>query len=193
MVLGSHRRKKMSKNWLLRIGIIAVAAGAAFVAWQSLKPEGLPDGFASSNGRIEATEIDVAAKIAGRVREILVDEGDFVTAGQVLARIDTSVLEAQRLEAEAQLARTKIAVETARSVVTQREAERAAAEAVVAQREAESEAARRRLARTEELAQRGTAPIQQLDDDRAQFQAAEAAVSAAQAQLAAADAAGHSA
>jgi HlyD family secretion protein len=110
MVLGSHRRKKMSKNWLLRIGIIAVAAGAAFVAWQSLKPEGLPDGFASSNGRIEATEIDVAAKIAGRVREILVDEGDFVTAGQVLARMDTSVLEAQRLEAEAQLARAKIAV-----------------------------------------------------------------------------------
>jgi len=183
----------MSKKSLLRIGIIAVAAGAAFVAWQSLKPEGLPDGFASSNGRIEATEIDVAAKIAGRVREILVDEGDFVTAGQILARMDTSVLEAQRLEAEAQLARTKIAVETARSVVTQREAERAAAEAVVAQREAESEAARRRLARTEELAQRGTAPIQQLDDDRAQFQAAEAAVSAAQAQLAAADAAGHSA
>jgi HlyD family secretion protein len=103
--------------------------------------------------------------------------------------MDTSVLEAQRREAEAQLARAKIAVETAKSLVTQREAERAAAEAVVAQREAEHDAAQRRLARTTELTQRGTAPIQQLDDDRAQAQAAQAAVGAAEAQLAAAEAA----
>jgi HlyD family secretion protein len=183
----------MSRSWVLRIGIVAVVAAVAFVAWQYLRPEGLPDGFASSNGRIEATQIDIAARIAGRVREILADEGDFVTAGQVLARMDTNVLEAQRREAEAQLARAKIAVETAKSVVTQREAERAAAEAVVAQREAEQDAAQRRLARTAELAQRGTAPIQQLDDDRAQAQAAQAAVGAAQAQLAAAEAAINSA
>jgi HlyD family secretion protein len=101
---------ELSKTWLLRIGIVAIAAGGAFLAWEFFKPEGLPAGFASSNGRIEATEIDVAAKIAGRVRETLADEGDFVTAGQVLARMDRSVLEAQRLEAEAQLARAKIAV-----------------------------------------------------------------------------------
>jgi HlyD family secretion protein len=183
----------MSRSWVLRIAIVAVVAAVAFVAWQYLRPEGLPDGFASSNGRIEATQIDIAARIAGRVREILADEGDFVTAGQVLARLDTNVLEAQRREAEAQLARAKIAVETAKSVVTQREAERAAAEAVVAQREAEQDAAQRRLARTAQLAERGTAPIQQLDDDRAQAQAAEAAVGAAQAQLAAAEAAINSA
>src|SRR5918996_2104465 len=179
----------MSRNWVLRIAIVAVVAAAAFVAWQYLRPQGLPDGFASSNGRIEATQIDIAARIAGRVREILADEGDFVTAGQVLARMDTNVLEAQRREAEAQLARAKIAVETAKSLVTQRESERAAAEAVVAQREAEQDAAQRRLARTAQLAERGTAPIQQLDDDRAQAQAAQAAVGAAQAQVAAAEAA----
>ena len=179
----------MSRNWVLRIAIVAVVAAAAFVAWQYLRPQGLPDGFARSNGRIEATQIDIAARIAGRVREILADEGDFVTAGQVLARMDTNVLEAQRREAEAQLARAKIAMKTAKSLVTQRESERAAAEAVVAQREAEQDAAQRRLARTAELAQRGTAPIQQLDDDRAQAQAAQAAVGAAQAQVAAAEAA----
>ena len=83
------------------------------------------------------------------------DEGDFVTAGEVLARMDTSVLEAQRRDAEAQLARAEIAVETARSLVRQREAERAAAEAVVAQREAASEATRKRLARTEEAGAKG--------------------------------------
>jgi HlyD family secretion protein len=106
----------MSRNWVLRVAIVAVGAAVAFVAWQYLRPQGLPDGFASSNGRIEATQIDIAARIAGRVREILADEGDFITAGQVLARMDTNVLEAQRREAEAQLARAKIAVETAKSV-----------------------------------------------------------------------------
>jgi HlyD family secretion protein len=119
----------------------------------------------------------------------MVDEGDFVAAGQVLARMDTAVLGAQLREAQAQLARAQTAVGTAQSLVSQREAERAAAQAVVAQREAEAEAARRRLARTKELARRGTAPVQQLDDDRAQSLAAQAAVGAAQAQLAAAEAA----
>src|SRR5690606_30871064 len=118
----------------------------------------LAEGLASGNGRVEAEEIDVAAKSAGRVLEILAGEGDFVRAGQVLARMDTAVLEAQRREAVAQLERARIGVETARSQVAQREAERAAAQALVAQREAEREAARRRLARTEELAARGTAP-----------------------------------
>lgn len=179
----------LNRAWLLRIGIVAVAAGAAFLAWQYFEPEGLPDGFASSNGRIEATEIDVAAKIAGRVEEILVDEGDFVEAGQILARMDTDVLKAERREAEAELARAQISIETAKSLVTQREAERAAAEAVVAQREAELDAAQRRLARSADLAPRGDVPIQRLDDDRAQAQAADAAVSAAKAEVAAAEAA----
>lgn len=179
----------LSRTWLLRLLILAVVVGAGFLAWQALRPAGLPEGIAGSNGRIEATEIDVAAKAAGRVREILANEGDFVRAGQVLARMDTAVLEAQRREAEAQLEQALIGIETAKSQVTQREAEKAAAEAVVGQREAELNAAQRRFARTEELASRGNVSIQTLDDDRAQFQAAKAALSAAQAQVAAADAA----
>jgi HlyD family secretion protein len=170
------------------LAIIAIAGGGLY-AWQELKPGGLPDGIASGNGRIEAVEIDIATKIAGRIKEILVNEGDFVTAGQVLARMDTAVLEAQRREAEAQLQQALIGIETAQSQVTQREAEKAAAEAMVAQREAELDAAQKRLARTEVLAARGTSPAQTLDDDRARFQGASAAVSAAKAQLAAAEAA----
>jgi HlyD family secretion protein len=42
-------------------------------------------GLVSGNGRIEATEIDVATKLPGRVTAMLVDEGDFVKAGQPLA------------------------------------------------------------------------------------------------------------
>jgi HlyD family secretion protein len=51
-----------------------------------LRPPGLPQGFASSNGRIEATEVDIATKTAGRIDTILVKEGQFVRQGEVLAR-----------------------------------------------------------------------------------------------------------
>ncbi len=178
-----------SRTWVLRAAIAAAVVLTGFVLWSLLQPDPLPEGFASGNGRIEAVEIDIATKTPGRVTEIRAREGDFVTAGQVVARMDTSVLEAQLREAEAQLQRALIGVETANSQVRQREAEKAAAEAVVVQRRAEREAARRRLTRTEELATRGTASVQTLDDDRARFEGARAAESAAEAQVAAAEAA----
>ncbi|MFO0828975.1 MAG: HlyD family efflux transporter periplasmic adaptor subunit [Phycisphaerales bacterium] len=176
-------------NRRLRIGFeVVLAVVAVLYAWQWLRPHRLADGFASSNGRIEATEIDIAAKIPGRVQEILVKEGDTVTAGQVLARMDTDTLQAQRREAEALLQEALVAVETTKLVVTQREAERAAAQAVVEQRTAELDAAEKRFGRTEPLEKEQAVTPQQVDDDRARVQAGKAAVSAAKAQLAASDA-----
>jgi HlyD family secretion protein len=178
-----------TQTWLIRIVIVGVIAGAAYLAWQALKPNGPPEGFASGNGRIEATEIDIATKIAGRVETIEVGEGDFVQPGQVLAAMDTDVLQAQLREAEAELQRAVIGVETAQSQVSQREAEKMAAEASVAQREAELDAAQKRLARSEELVPKGATSVQVLDDRRAAFEGAKAAVAAAKAQTAAAEAA----
>ena len=54
----------------------------------------MPAGIVAGNGRIEARQIDIAALHAGRVREVLVTEGDLVNAGAVLARVDTDELEA---------------------------------------------------------------------------------------------------
>lgn len=180
---------KPTRTWLLRIAVIALIGVIAFYAWKTLRPDGLPAGFAGSNGRIEATEINVAAKMSGRIKDIMVNEGDFVTAGEVLAVMDTAVLEAQLREAEAQLERALVGIETAENQAAQRTAEKSTAEAVVAQRKAELDAAQKRLTRTEALAERGIVPAQKLDDDRAELQRAKAAVSAAQAQVAAADAA----
>jgi len=176
------------KRKLTTAVIVVLAAGAAFYGWRMLRPHGLPEGFASSNGRIEATEIDVSAKIAGRIKEISVKEGDMVAAGQVLARMDTAVLQAQRREAEAQLKEAQDAVETAKLVVTQREAEKVAAQSVVEQRAAELDAAEKRFVRTEPLQKDQAVTPQQVDDDRARVQANRAAVSAAKAQVAASDA-----
>ncbi len=182
------KKTTQTKKWFLRIGIAVVAAAVGYFAWQRLNPPQLPPGLARANGRIEATEIDIAAKIAGRIKEILVDEGDYVTAGQVLVRMDIASLTAQRLEAEAQLRRAQVAIETAKSLVTQREAEKAAQQATQAQYEAELDAAQRRFARSQALAPKGAMSQQELDDDRARFHKAQAAVSTTKAQVAAADA-----
>ena len=125
-----------SRKWLL-LAALAVVGVAAYLGWRWLQPAKLPAGFASSNGRIEATEIDVATKIAGRIRDELVDEGNFVTAGQVVAHMDTDTLQAQRREAVAKLHEATNAVESAKSTVEQRQSEKAAAQAGVRQREAE--------------------------------------------------------
>jgi len=166
--------------------VLAVIAIAAATAWWALRPVGLPPGIAVGNGRIEATEIDIATKSPGRIVEILAREGDFVQAGAVLARMDTQVLRAQLAEAQAQVRQAENAHLAAKSIVAQRESEQVAAQAVVAQRRAEFDATSKHLKRSQALAGEGAASRQQLDDDRARMLGAQAAVSAAQAQAVAA-------
>ncbi|MCC7040580.1 MAG: HlyD family efflux transporter periplasmic adaptor subunit [Burkholderiales bacterium] len=169
---------------------VAIAIGfAAWYGWSRYTADVLPDGIARGNGRIEAVEIDIATRTPGRLKEILVNESDFVNPGQVLAVMDTDQLEANRRQAVAQRERARVAIASARSVVAQREAERAANVAVVAQRKAQVSAVENRLLRSEELAKTGFVSKQALDDDRAAAQSARATVAAAQAQVAASDAA----
>jgi HlyD family secretion protein len=157
------------RRWLLlgAIGLAALGAGVYGYWW--LHQPRLPPGFASGNGRIEATEYDIATKRAGRVEEVRVREGDLVQAGQVLARMDIDELTAQRLEAEAQLARARDARRTA--------------EAVLLQRESELRLARIDLARSEKLAPEGAVSLEELDHDRTRKETAHAAVRAAQEKL----------
>ncbi len=176
------------KRWLVRGVVVLVIGAAALFAWQRFGPKE-DEGMVSGNGRIEATEIDVAAKIAGRVKEILVREGDFVKAGQVVALMDTDVLEAELREAEAKLEQARSDAATARSQLAQRESEKAAALAVVSQREAELSVAKKRLARTSSLAAEGATSKQEVDDDWASVQSGQAALNAARANVAAAEAA----
>lgn len=176
-----------SKRWMTRAAIaIAVGALGLMLIRPLLQSDGLPAGIAGGNGRIEAVEINIATKTPGRLADIAVTEGAFINAGEVIARMDTSVLEAQLRQAQAQLRQAESAVVTARSQVAQRQSEQEAAQAVIAQREAELEAARRRLARTEALAQSDAVPQQQLDDHTAAFHQARAALAASKAQLQAA-------
>lgn len=168
------------------VGLLAVAA---IVAWWLLRPAGVPEGFAVSNGRIEATEVDIASKIAGRIDTILVKEGKFVREGEVLAKMDTRVLQEQRLEAIAQIKEAQSAVAAAQALLEQRQSETRAAQSLVNQRQAELDSVAKRHTRSRSLAQRGAISAQQLDDDRAAAESARAALESAKAQVSASKAA----
>ncbi|WP_129139494.1 HlyD family secretion protein [Modicisalibacter coralii] len=181
--------QELRKRLVRGLVVVAIVAAVALLAWTALRPDGLGDGFASGNGRIEATEIDVATRLGGRVAAIDVAEGDFVEPGQVLARMDTQPLEARLAQARAQVRQAENALETARSLIAQRDSEKATAVAVVHQREAEATAAEKRYRRTRTLVERNALSRQQLDDDYAAWQSALAARAAANAQVRSSEAA----
>lgn len=177
------------KKWLIIAAVLTAAITAAFLVWNMSRTKGPGEGFISGNGRIEATELDVAAKIGGRVQDILVYEGDFVTAGQVVAHMQIFTLEAQLDEAQAQAQQAITMVASARAQVNMRQSDQHAAEAVVAQRKSEAEAAQLRFNRSLTLEKEGASSGQELDDDRARVKSANATVLASQAQVEAAQAA----
>ncbi|PQO47023.1 HlyD family secretion protein [Blastopirellula marina] len=177
-------------GWIATVGAGAVAVGlAAYWGWGAFRANPLPEGFASSNGRIEAVEIDAATKTPGRIVDVMVDEGDFVVPGQVLAKMDTDVLNAQLEEAEAEYKRAETAVDTAKTGVIQRESEKAAAEAQIKQRQAELDLADRNYKRAQNLAEKDAVSQEELDTQRASFFGAQAALESSKATAAGADAA----
>lgn len=176
------------KKWLAGAVGLVVLSVVGGVAWQKFGTAGREEGLVSGNGRIEAVEVDVAAKSSGRVKSILVREGEFVTAGQEVAAMETETLDAQLRQAEAQLQQAHSSVATALSQLSQRESEKGAALAVVSQREAELVKARQHAARSAELVEGGAIAKQDADDDYAELRSSEAAVNSARAQVAASEA-----
>lgn len=136
---------------------------------QKLRPDRLPGGFASANGRLESEQVEIATKLAGRIAEVLVKEGDEVERSQVVARMDVTDIQAQLRAAEAQERRAVQA--------------KTVAEAVVAQRESEQKLAIQQLGRVETLHDKGFATAEALDQRRSAQNVADAALNAARASL----------
>ncbi len=131
--------------------------------------DGVPPGFARGSGRLEAQEIHVASRHAGRVAEVLVDEGDDVEAGQVLARLDAGALAAQVTRSRAQVFEARKRSEAAGALLTQRESECRLAE--------------KDLRRAERLRRQSVVSEQRVDEQRTRVETARAACDAAEAQL----------
>lgn len=178
-----------SRNRIFAALVVAALAAGGYYAWRQRAADNINNAFVGSNGRIEATEVDIATKLPGRVADILVQEGAFVKSGQVLASMQIHTLEAQLREAQAQRQQTINAVAAAQAQVAMRHSDKVALLAQVRRAEADLDAARRRLARSQTLASQGATPAQVLDDDRARTASTEAAVAVAKAQAASGDAA----
>jgi HlyD family secretion protein len=133
-----------------------------------LRGRDMPEGIVKTNGRIEATEVDVAAKYPGRLATLTVNEGDQVTAGQVVATISSPETEAQLRGAQAQLLKAK------RSL--------AETVALIAQRKSDLDFARPDYERGKILLEHGNIPQQVVDQRRNKLEAAEAGYVAANAQ-----------
>jgi HlyD family secretion protein len=169
----SRSRRTLGK-WILLAALVAIVGVGSYFWWDLSRPT-LPAGIIASNGRLEATQIDIDTKLAGRIESVLIQEGDFVERGQIVARMDTTVLRAQLHEAEAQLNRARMSLATANAVVDQRRSELALAQSV--------------LRRSQQLVQGHFISTEKLDNDSAQFNVAKATVLAAQSQVAEARAA----
>jgi len=160
-----------ARRWWLRalLALVLLAGGgAAYYGWQRLHPP-LPAGIASGNGRLEADEIDIDTKYAGRIAEMLADEGDLVKAGQVVARMDTRDLEASLRKAQAQMQQAQRAIEEANANVTQ-----LSSMALLAQQEFD---------RASQLVQKGFQTKEVLDQRQQQLNGANALLTAGQARV----------
>ncbi|MDY7039376.1 MAG: efflux RND transporter periplasmic adaptor subunit [Chloroflexota bacterium] len=93
-----------------------------------------------ASGTIEAETVSIAAQTGGRVVEILADEGQSVNEGQLLMRLDSSSLQAQRAQAEAAVAAAEAELARVQAPATPEEI--AVAEAAVAQASAQRDAAK---------------------------------------------------
>ncbi len=189
----------MNRKRAVLAGAAAVLAVGALLGWSRLRDR-RDEGVVRVSGNVEVTEVDASFKVPGRVKERLVDEGMTVSAGQVVATLDSEDLEREvgLKEAEAAAARAALAELLAgsrRQEIARAEADAAqararfaeleagsrpqeveAAGAAVASAQAEADRLARDYERIAALYSRGTAA-------RREFDAAKAASDVAQARL----------
>lgn len=151
---------------VLVLGVIAVAG------WLALRARGDEAARIEASGTVEAREADLGFQVAGRIESVAVREGDRVTAGQVLAVLDTAELAARYGGAIAQLAAARaLLAELERGARPEEIAQARAAEAAAAQR---LEGARRDLERVRALHDGGAVSREALDKATTAFEVAQA-------------------
>jgi HlyD family secretion protein len=157
----------MRLQTILVILVLLGAAAAGYVFWQERQSEAALAGFAVANGRIEVERVAVATKYAARVAAMLVDEGDIVAKGDVVAEMDTAELKADFAEAQANERQAKEAI--------------GQAQAEIGIREADLELAEIELTRATTLERKSVGPVAEVERRQAQRDVAVAALKGAEA------------
>jgi HlyD family secretion protein len=161
------RRGRWRRILLVAVAVAAGAAGGIY--WVARSGPEVPPYIAWSNGRLEADEIEIDTKSAGRVAAVLADEGDVVHAGQVVARMDTRDLEASLRQAEAQIDQAEHGIAAVRA-----ELDQANSQVTLTAQE---------LQRARALLPKGYQTQEVVDQRQSQFNVARAAANTAQARI----------
>ena len=159
--------RRIPRRWFRRalMPLALLIAGTAAGYWWFHSRPGLPPGIASGNGRLEADEIDIDTKFAGRILTLFTDEGDLVKAGQVVAVMDTRDLQATLKKDAALVQQASRALDEAKASLVQQQTQVKFAE--------------QELDRTSALVPRGFATVELLDQQTQLRNAAVAAQNAA--------------
>ncbi|RZL97016.1 MAG: efflux RND transporter periplasmic adaptor subunit, partial [Pedobacter sp.] len=96
LVLTNNKKKNAEKT-----AFIAEGSGAISVRTADVEKKVVDLDFSANGNFIPKKEIDFLSENAGRVKAIYVDEGDRVSKGQVLARVDAEIINTDRETAEA--------------------------------------------------------------------------------------------
>jgi HlyD family secretion protein len=142
---------KWTRIGTLATALLGVAVFPACGWWQHGAPEAL-----KLYGNIELTQVNMAFKISGKLTRLEVDEGDAVSKGAILARLDTVQLESQRNRDHAALSATEFQVPQLQSSIERQRVTLAAETELRAAQLAQAEAQLRDLlagSRTEEIQQ----------------------------------------
>jgi HlyD family secretion protein len=151
-------------------GVVLVLVLATVIAFRVRAQNAYKSAPSGGSATLEGTEAVVAAKVGGRLVEVLVQEGDSVRAGQIVARLDCDdqqaalvVAEARVKQAEAQIALAETGVVGAKDAATAARAQVAVASARTSSLEVQRKKAERDRERTSSLADAGAATPVDLD------------------------------
>ena len=169
-----------------KIVIILAIIAAAAVGWywfNSYRENAIyrNPAFASGNGRLEATEVNICTKLSGRIAAIYVNDGDFVKQGQLLALMQTNVLQAQLEQAQAREKQAESSLASAQAAVKLRQSEADAADATVSQKKSTLDGAKKRFDRASALLVDSAVSKQDYEVDETYYQTTVAELAAARA------------
>lgn len=169
----------MNKRWLV-IPFLFAVGGAAAYAWYQFRPQ--PDtNLLRVSGNIEVTDIEVSFRLPGWVEARPVSEGEPITAGQLIARLESTELaqEVALREAEVQAYAAELAALESGS----RPQEIAVARAAVSHAQAELERLAAEYERQRDLLARNVASQQVFQRAKAEYEVAKSQVDEAQERL----------
>ena len=164
----------MKSGAVQRLVQLIVLGAVAFVGWRAWERHQraqvqLPEGITAGNGRIEAIQVDIATKYAGRIGDVLAREGSMVAPDDLLAHIDSTEMRAELEKANAQLA--KAAEDVARAA------------ADIVEKQSTADLNEKSFARSETLKRNKAIADQDFDESRARRDSSAAAVNVAKATL----------